>query len=69
MFFIVVKQPEPDMQVVTSPPFKTLTFFQISFPGNLNKESMGKENDLRSQLNGGQFFKVFYRLARVDTLD
>lgn len=30
---------------------------------------MGKENDLRSQVNGGQFLKVFYRLARVDTLD
>lgn len=51
------------------PPFKTLTFFQISFPRSLNKESIGKENDLGSQWNGGQFFKVFYRLARVDTLD
>ena len=30
---------------------------------------MGKENDLGSPLNGGQFFKAFYCLARVDTLD
>lgn len=56
------------MQEIQSP-FKTLTFFQISFPRSLNKESMGKENDLGSHLNGGQFFKVFYCLAEVDTLD
>lgn len=30
---------------------------------------MGKENDLGSPLNGGQFFKAFYCLAGVDTLD
>lgn len=70
MFFIVFKQPKPDAQEITPPPhFKTLTFFRINFPGSLNKESMGKENDLRSQVNGGQFLRVFYRLARVDSLD
>ena len=30
---------------------------------------MGKENDLGSPSNGGQFFKAFYCLAGVDTLD
>lgn len=67
--FIIFKRPKPDTQEIQAPPFKTPTFFQISFLRSLNRESMGKENDLGSQLNGGQFYKVFYCLARVDTLD
>lgn len=66
---IVFKQLKQNVQEIQAPPCKTLTFFfQISFPGSLNKESVGKENDLESQLYSGHFFKVFYHLARVDML-